>query len=118
MGRKTWDSLPFKPLPGRRNIVLSTKIINDVENYNSVESCIKGLKNSSIQKVFIIGGKSVYREFYPQASVLHLTIVHDKVTGINVFFPIPINSIKKKFNMIDSYKLSEKATYTKWVIKV
>ena len=117
MGRKTWDSLPFKPLKRRRNIVLSTKTLNNVENYNSVDACIKSLKNNSIERVFIIGGESVYRDFYSLASILHLTIVHDKVIGINVFFPISLSSIKEKFNMIESYKLSEKATYTKWVIK-
>tara|TARA_B100000519_G_scaffold185012_1_gene179833 strand:+ start:111 stop:593 length:483 start_codon:yes stop_codon:yes gene_type:complete len=117
MGRKTWDSLPFKPLPKRRNIVLSTKTLNDVENYSSVESCIKSLKNSSVKRVFIIGGESVYKEFYYKASILHLTVISDKVNGINVFFPISINSIKEKYNMIESYNLSEKATYTKWVLK-
>ena len=42
MGRKTWESLPFKPLPKRRNIVLSSQLIQDVEvsvnkNFYSVE---------------------------------------------------------------------------------
>ena len=37
MGRKTWESLPLKPLPKRRNIVLSSQTIKDVEVYNSVD---------------------------------------------------------------------------------
>ena len=37
MGRKTWESLSFKPLPNRRNIVLSSKLINGVEVYHSIE---------------------------------------------------------------------------------
>ena len=37
MGRKTWESLKIKPLPKRKNIVLSSKKINDVECYKSIE---------------------------------------------------------------------------------
>ena len=37
MGRKTWESLPIKPLPKRRNIVLSSKKVADVECYTSIE---------------------------------------------------------------------------------
>ena len=40
MGRKTWDSLPFKPLPKRRNIVLSSSDISNIEVYHNVEKCI------------------------------------------------------------------------------
>ena len=44
MGRKTWDSLPVKPLPNRRNIVLSkTKNLN-IETFSSYESCLEKLK--------------------------------------------------------------------------
>ena len=40
MGRKTWDSLPIKPLPNRRNIVISSMEQKDVESYTSIEKCI------------------------------------------------------------------------------
>ena len=40
MGRKTWDSLPFKPLPNRRNIVLTSTKIPNVEVYNNINECI------------------------------------------------------------------------------
>ena len=45
MGRKTWDSLPLKPLPNRRNIVISYTQRSDVESYTSIESCINSLNN-------------------------------------------------------------------------
>ncbi|MDP7465479.1 MAG: dihydrofolate reductase, partial [Candidatus Marinimicrobia bacterium] len=41
MGRNTWESLPVRPLPERRNIVLSSKEVPDVEYYTSVEECIE-----------------------------------------------------------------------------
>ena len=47
MGRKTWDSLPFKPLPNRRNIVLSKNTINNVEVYHNIDECINILKKRS-----------------------------------------------------------------------
>ena len=43
MGRNTWESLPIRPLPERRNIVLSHKEIPDVECYASVEECVETL---------------------------------------------------------------------------
>ena len=61
MGRKTWDSLPFKPLPKRRNIVLSSSDISNIEVYHNVENCIEILKKESISKIFIIGGASIYK---------------------------------------------------------
>ena len=47
MGRKTWDSLPFKPLSNRRNIVLSRTKQNQVETYASYESCIAKLEKDN-----------------------------------------------------------------------
>ena len=45
MGRKTWNSLPFKPLPNRRNIVLSSSMVKGVETYESIQNCINKLEN-------------------------------------------------------------------------
>ena len=46
MGRKTWESLPIKPLPKRRNIVLSSKKVVGVECYTSVKDCIEKLDDA------------------------------------------------------------------------
>ena len=54
MGRKTWDSLPIKPLPNRRNIILSNSIFEDLEVYNDVRLCIKELKQSNIEKFLLL----------------------------------------------------------------
>ena len=118
MGRKTWNSLPFKPLPNRRNIVLSSSMVKGVETYESIQNCINKLENESVKRIFIIGGESIYKAFYAHASVLHLTTIYQETYGVDVFFPISTNSIKEKFNMIESSQLSQKATYTKWVLKI
>ena len=117
MGRKTWDSLPFKPLPNRRNVVLSSNQLDDVETYHFIDDCIQKLDSDSVDRVFIIGGESIYKAFYLKASVLHLTMVHKKTDGIDTFFPISLGSIRERFVEIERNKLSEIANYTKWIIK-
>ncbi|MBC21486.1 MAG: hypothetical protein CMG54_01065 [Candidatus Marinimicrobia bacterium] len=114
MGRKTWESLPFKPLPKRRNIVFSSKILEDVETYNNINQFMKKLDTESIKKIFIIGGSSIYKVFYEFATHLHMTIVNDTTDGIDTFFPINNIEIKNKFLKIDEIKLNEKSIYTYW----
>ena len=117
MGRKTWESLPFKPLPKRRNIVLSSQLIQDVEVYHSADDCIEVLKKDSTTKVFVIGGRSIYEAFYPKASTLHLTIINEETEGIDTFFPILMSEIKETFVKVENFPLSKVATYTKWHLK-
>ena len=112
MGRKTWDSLPFKPLPKRQNIVLSSQFMNDVECYTSVENCLNGLANEL--DVFVIGGAQIYKAFYSYAHHLHITIVEGKTTGIDTYFPIPLSEIEKSFTLNDSKQLTNNAQYTHW----
>ena len=64
MGRKTWDSLPIKPLPKRENIILSSKKQSSGITYHSLKGCLEDLKESNKNKVFIIGGRSVYQLFF------------------------------------------------------
>ena len=114
MGRKTWESLPFKPLPKRRNVVFSSRILEDVETYNNINQFMKKLDAESIKKIFIIGGSSIYKVFYEFATHLHMTIVNDITDGIDTFFPINNIEIKNKFQKIDEIKLNEKSIYTYW----
>ena len=60
MGRNTWESLPVQPLPERKNIVLSSREIADVECYTSLEECIEKLDADGIQVLFVIGGSSMF----------------------------------------------------------
>ena len=83
MGRKTYESLG-KPLPDRRNIVLSSRAIPDVESYRSLAEALRALKDENT--VFIIGGGEVFRQALPIVDGLHLTIVDGKHEG-DTFFP-------------------------------
>ena len=62
MGRKTWESLPFKPLKNRRNIVVSSQkdyAIDGAELFDSIEKAVETLKSQN-DEVFCIGGAKLY----------------------------------------------------------
>jgi len=114
MGRKTWDSLPLKPLPNRRNIIFSTNIHNSLETYRSIKECIESLEKDNINKIFIIGGRSMYELFFDQATYLHITFIKIIESEINEFFPIPLKKIENSFHKISKKVLSQDALYTFW----
>lgn len=87
MGKRTWQSLPRRPLPNRRNIVITDvpgELIEGCEMAYSINEAI-ALCDPSDEN-FIIGGASVYRQFLPLANRLYLTLVH-KPFDADVFFP-------------------------------
>lgn len=114
MGRKTWDSLPIKPLPNRTNLVLSKSTKIKSITYNSYDKCMHFLEKNKINKVFIIGGRSIYSRFFNDAQYLHITNIHLNNKDINEYFPISIDSIKNNFIKQKVLELSKEATYTFW----
>lgn len=85
MGRKTYQSIG-KPLPNRRNIVLTSQFIDNVETAKSLE---EALNRCSQDNVWIIGGESVYREGMKYADEIYLTQIPDIIEGTNlVMFPV------------------------------
>ena len=115
MGRKTWESLPVKPLPDRRNIVLSSGPIEDVESYNSIEQCIRTLYEDAVKKIFVIGGAQIYRHFIHQSDELHITLINADTNGIDTYFPVSILTIQNEFNKVGEYPLGKNALYTHWI---
>jgi dihydrofolate reductase len=83
MGRGTWESIG-RPLPGRRNVVLSTAPLAGIESYRSIEESLRAL--ASVEKVFVIGGGKVYAQLLDSADELYLTLVDRDVTA-DTFFP-------------------------------
>lgn len=103
MGRNTLLSLPRWPLPNRRHIVITDKKEDNFpgcEIIFSVDEAIEKVKNKP--EVFIIGGGSVYRQFYPLAGKIYLTIVH-KSFDADVFFPEIDFSEWEELSREDSY---------------
>ena len=87
MGKKTWESLPRKPLPGRKNIVLTDNSKEVIENAITAYSLHDAIdKCSSEEEIFIIGGGSIYRQYMPLADRLFITHVHRK-TEADIYFP-------------------------------
>jgi len=87
MGRNTLLSLPRWPLPNRRHIVITDKPDDKFpgcEVVFSIEEAIEKVKNE--KEAFVIGGGMVYRQFYPLAGKLYLTLVN-KPFDADTFFP-------------------------------
>lgn len=87
MGRKTWESLPRKPLPGRTNIVITSSSDYAAEGATVVHSLAEALKAAGDAGKFIIGGESIYREALPLASTLELTRIEANDPEADKFFP-------------------------------
>ncbi len=88
MGRNTFLSLPKGALPNRRNIVLSTRkdaSFPGAETFSSLEEAINNC--SKEEKVFIIGGASVYKQALPLADVLCITEIDAEAPEADTYFP-------------------------------
>jgi dihydrofolate reductase len=72
MGYNTYLSI-WKPLPNRRNIVLSKISVEGMETYMSIEDMMKHLESERLEQIFIIGWASIYRQFLPMADGIYLT---------------------------------------------
>ena len=87
-GRKTYETIPKRPLPGRRNIVLTSD-----KNYeapgaiivHSKEEVLDIAKNE-MKDLYIIGGSSLFNLFEQQVDYLYRTVIHDMFDG-DVYFP-------------------------------
>lgn len=88
MGRTTYFSLPRRPLPKRRNIVLNLggDPIPEVETVNSFDEAYALLEGC--ERCFIMGGASVYRAALNDMDTLYITHVHTVVENADVFFPV------------------------------
>ena len=84
MGRKTWESLPIKPLPNRRNIVITRSSIKDIECFQSIDDALQTCEGD----VWFIGGAGIYQEAMQKADIIDMTLVPDNVNGEKcIYFP-------------------------------
>ena len=88
MGRKTFDSLGRRPLPGRTNIVVTTDPRYRAPGCIVVHSLDEALRaTGDADEVMIIGGASLYAQALPRADRLYLTYVHGRFAG-DAHFPV------------------------------
>lgn len=97
MGRKTWESLPFRPLPGRVNIIISrnedyqplntkNKIVEEALVVDSVNSAIKKAESENLSELVFIGGAMLYEQVLNKVDTLYLTLVKEDFDG-DAWFP-------------------------------
>lgn len=89
MGRRTWESLPdrFRPLPGRRNVVVTRNATWRADGADRADSLDEALRLVGGEpQVFVIGGAELYAEALPLADELLLTEIDAEVEG-DTFFP-------------------------------
>lgn len=90
MGRRTWESLPRRPLPGRLNLVISRRTEYPLPPgavlCPSLEQALARSRVDHAARVCVAGGAAIYRLALPLADEMILTRVPDEPVG-DVFFP-------------------------------
>lgn len=103
-GRKTWNSLPFKPLPDRLNIIITgNKSYPITDNPLYASSLNHALSNVSVrnyEQAFIIGGEQLYREALPLADCVYLTLVNQEtpIADGDEVARFPLDEFNKMFD--------------------
>ena len=98
MGRKTWDSLPSKPLPCRTNIIISSTLQLDYLEKNGSFVCVADMEKIKTKitegcyefcpkEVFIIGGGQVYEQLLPYCDRVYVTKIEKYHKNIDTYFP-------------------------------
>ena len=106
MGRKTFESMASKPLPGRINIVISRnpgalQITENVWPANSLEHALDVARSSDCLEAFVIGGGDIYRQCIAMADRIYMTRVHASYPDADTFFPDIDESMFRIENAID-----------------
>lgn len=101
MGRKTWDSLPVKPLVNRHNVIISKsipetklpQIITDREvpvtflQMNSLIQNWEKVKRFSNKDIFIIGGGEIYKQLLSYCDRVYVTKIEKSHKDVDTYFP-------------------------------
>lgn len=106
MGRKTWDSLPTKPLPKRLNVVISrslpTQLDKDVVWFQGVDEAFDVLNaDDDVHHIYVVGGAQLYAQTMDRLDGVFTTTVKGAYEGCDAFFP-PIDPFYFKKNPYNS----------------
>jgi len=87
LGRSTFESMGSKPLPKRRNLVITSRdLLDGVECYPSIQDALNASSND--ESIWFIGGSRIYEQSMQFADEIHLTIIPEIINDINaVKFP-------------------------------
>ena len=112
MGRKSFESVN-KPLPGRTNIVITTKPDWKAETVivvNNLKDAIQKAAETNSKQIFIIGGGEIYKQSMDIADSIYITRVHADLEG-DTFFPL-IDESKWKLTSNQDFEADEKHAYS------
>ena len=89
MGRKTWDSLPKKPLPNRTNIVITSQKKGDENGakFMTLEDAMRYAIVNRPTDVFIIGGGQIYEKLLPICNRIYITKILKNHKDVDTYFP-------------------------------
>ena len=119
MGRTTWETIPKRFLPGRKNIVLSRsltqddvpdKVRNKITILSSFQEMLDYFSEKNFEEVWIIGGTTIYEQFYQEHNCLIDKILITRILKeytCDVFFP----DVSQDFIVTMSEKVTEEDTY-------
>jgi len=110
MGRHTYESLPIKPLPNRKNIVVSRSLATPLHGCTVVKSLEEARSQCDDgEECFVIGGAQIYRQMMPLAQKLYITRIHH-VFEADVRFP-EINAVEWQKQLSEWNMPDEKHPY-------
>lgn len=87
MGRRTWESMGGRPLPHRRNLVVTSHALEGVETFRDLESALA----ASEGPVWFVGGRAIYAEAMRLCDVIDVTYVPDHVVDPDAVHAPPID---------------------------
>ena len=96
MGRKTWESIG-RPLPGRRNIIVSRNAdlqLTGAEVAGSLDEALNRLSEAT--RVFVIGGEQLFKQAFDKADRLYITEIDIDINDGDTFFEVPDESSWKE----------------------
>ena len=111
VGRKTFESLNSRPLPGREMAVITRNkrlVVNGVKFFTSLEDCIT-FYSSTKKTIWIAGGGTLYASAMPYVEEMLITKVHLEI-GRGIYFP-PINDTNWKVSDIELGGIEGNITY-------
>lgn len=92
MGRKTWDSLPKKPLPDRLNLVITRgeRKFDDMTVFIDMEEAKARAREAAKDpddEWFVIGGGQIYKELLPFCDRVYVTKIYTSHENVDTYFP-------------------------------
>ncbi|MFD1797573.1 dihydrofolate reductase [Paracoccus aurantiacus] len=87
MGRRTWQSLPFKPLKERLNLVVTSTLDLPGHAVADIDTALAAAQAAGYARIYGIGGERIYREMLPRADRLLITEVDTLIEDADAFFP-------------------------------